>query len=271
MIMNKLTRTRVLTGAGIGAALFCLPVLAQISPGVQISILPDLTITEVRPVGDYLVDCLKPEPGNTLSVTVTNVGRRAVFAEEAFNVTFELVGEVTVPLGSQQVTGGLAVGATRTVTLRDLAHPPRSTLMVLVNGDRRVSESDFNNNGASIPVGSARSCPNLTISAPTAREGESAAFGFRLSAAAPRDVSIAYTTRDGTARGGSRCDGRVDFVHTSGVVQIPAGQRGPRNVQVVTCRDQVREPDETFTLEVTSTVNVGTHPARTRGTIVDQP
>ncbi len=76
--------------------------------------------------------------------------------------------------------------------------------------------------GTATIIDDAAPLPALSIGNVTVREGDfgttQALFPVLLSNAHNRDVSVSYTTRDGTGRAG------LDYVATSGTLTIPAGQ-----------------------------------------------
>lgn len=88
----------------------------------------------------------------------------------------------------------------------------------------------------------------LFVSDPTLVEGDSgrsqAVFEIRLSEPAATDITLNYTTADGTAQAGS------DYVATSGTITFLAGQT-VASVAVNVRGDRAFEPSETFSLVVT--------------------
>jgi hypothetical protein len=266
-----------------------LPASAQLQRPIQVELLPDLVITEVRPAGEYYINCGPYQTGNRIEVSVTNQGRMAVLAEQPFNVMWAHdIMEAGAPMSSaiRTITGGLPVGATKKVMFEGV--PEHRTALststtggpnFIVDFEQKIRESDETNNQSHISghvTVALRSCPSFTISDVTVREGETATFRVALSAAPQpgREAKISYRTRNGTATGGSRCDFRssADFVHATGTLTFPAGSTQAQIVRLPTCRDLGTEPNETFRLEITSTTNVAFEPGRSAtATIIDQP
>jgi ELWxxDGT repeat protein len=109
---------------------------------------------------------------------------------------------------------------------------------------------------AAVSVGDAR-----------AHERDSAAavasFPVALSAPAAGSVTVAYSTSPGTAQSGA------DFLATSGVITFPPGATGPVLVDIAVVADLQDEPNETFSLRLTSVTGALTADARGEGEIVD--
>ena len=87
-------------------------------------------------------------------------------------------------------------------------------------------------------------------------------FYIDLSGSGQQAVSVHYATADGTARAG------VDYVAASGTVTIPAGQT-ETYVDVSVIGDSLRQPDQTFTMALSSPVNATLGTAQATGTIVN--
>lgn len=79
-------------------------------------------------------------------------------------------------------------------------------------------------------------------------------FTVSLSMAPPTTVTLDYATVSGTATGGSACSGTTDFKSESGTLTIvpPATSA---NLNITVCTDTNAEPDETFTVELSSPTN----------------
>jgi hypothetical protein len=96
-----------------------------------------------------------------------------------------------------------------------------------------------------------------TVTVPEGNSGDTpvASIEITLSAVSGRQVSVDYTTIDGSALAGG------DYIATSGTLQFPAGQTiGSVLVQLV--GDDLDEGDETFELDLTNPANatLGAHP-----------
>lgn len=108
--------------------------------------------------------------------------------------------------------------------------------------------------------------PTLSIADVTQTEGNSGAtnflFNVTLSAASTTPVTVKYATTNGTATAGS------DYTATSGTLTIPAGQlKGQISVPVL--GDTMVEPDETFTVTLSSPTGATLSRASATGTITN--
>jgi hypothetical protein len=103
-----------------------------------------------------------------------------------------------------------------------------------------ISQADITVNAATMTV---------SVNSPTLSEGQTAkgiiAFAVTLSSALSTAVTVNYATADGTATAGA------DYVAASGTFTIPAGST-TKNVVVIVNADTTVEPDETFTLTLSS-------------------
>jgi hypothetical protein len=94
--------------------------------------------------------------------------------------------------------------------------------------------------------------PTVTVGNATVSEGNSGRkeiyFPFELEAAHSENVTIAYTTKDGTAKSGS------DYEAVSGTIVIPSGTR-TGTVRTWVLGDTAIELDEQFTIEIVAAVN----------------
>ena len=88
-------------------------------------------------------------------------------------------------------------------------------------------------------------------------------FAFTVNRASGEDVFFAYATRDGTATAGE------DYTAVSGTGRIPAGSTRKFWVTVVVHNDDVREGDETFTLELSNVRGVAVGQGVATGTITE--
>jgi hypothetical protein len=95
--------------------------------------------------------------------------------------------------------------------------------------------------------------PTISVGNVTVTEGDSgsttATFAITLSAAYPRDVTVTYATRNGSA---TVADG--DFTATSGSLTFGPGETR-KTVDVAVNGDRNLEPNETFSLVISSAVN----------------
>jgi Calx-beta domain-containing protein/hemolysin type calcium-binding protein len=104
--------------------------------------------------------------------------------------------------------------------------------------------------------------PALSVSGQSLTEGAGLplTFTITLAHASPLKVSVRYATADGTATGGS------DYTATSGTLVFAPGETS-KTIGVPIINDAVVEPDETFTLALSSPVNAKLGTAQAIGTI----
>ncbi|MCG8622843.1 MAG: autotransporter domain-containing protein [Proteobacteria bacterium] len=106
--------------------------------------------------------------------------------------------------------------------------------------------------------------PSVTIAPPLGAvdEGGVARFTLTLNATSGKNISIAYTTRDGTAEAGD------DYTNTTGRLVITAGTTSAE-VLVPVLNDDLDEANETFTLTLTNANNVTLATTTATATIAD--
>ena len=105
--------------------------------------------------------------------------------------------------------------------------------------------------------------PRLNIANATVREGGTATFVVRLSAASATPVTVAYQTVDGTAAAGS------DYTAVAGTLRFAAGAT-TQGLSVETLADELVEGDERFRVELSTAVGATIADGVGEGTIVDE-
>lgn len=117
-----------------------------------------------------------------------------------------------------------------------------------------------------VPAGSAPGPPSLSINNVTVTERRSrmvaAVFTVSLTAPAPQAVTVSYATADGTATAGS------DYVATSGTLTFSPGTIAQR-ITVWVRSDTVREPAETFFVNLSAAAGAAIVGGQGVGTIID--
>ena len=220
---------------------------------------PAPTVQFSQPV--YMVT----ENGVTATITVTRTGDLSVTSTVQFatsdNTAFAgtdygaASGPLTFVPGDDTETFTVGITddtldeATESVTLT-LSNPNMATLGAQSTASLEITDDD--------PP------PAITISDLSLAEGNSGTTSFiftiSLSALSGQQVDVTYTTTNGTATSGS------DYTTTAGVATIPAGT-GSVQVTVPVLGDNVVEPDETFTVDLTNPVNATISDAQGLGTI----
>ena len=184
---------------------------------------------------------------------------------------------VTVAYATLDGTAVAGVDYTSTSgTLRFDAGETRTTLAVPTLEDATAEETEgftvqlSKPAGATVADGTATGTitdddepPGLSIDdAPAVREGESAAFVVRLSAASGAAVTVAYATLDGTAVAG------VDYTSTSGTLRFDAGETRT-TLAVPTLEDATAEETEGFTVQLSKPAGATVADGTATGTITD--
>jgi chitinase len=94
-----------------------------------------------------------------------------------------------------------------------------------------------------------------TISGRPLDPSRSVTMTVRLSVPTTREVSVAFSSANGTAVGGASCFGiRRDYESRSGTLTIPPGAT-TGTIQLGICVDNTVEPNETFTMSLANAVN----------------
>ena len=108
--------------------------------------------------------------------------------------------------------------------------------------------------------------PAISIGDVTVEEGDSgttpATFAISLSAASASTITVGYSTADGTAVA------PTDYQHVSGTLTFTPGQTS-KSVSVSVVGDAVREPDESFVVNLSSPTSATIADGQGVGTILD--
>src|SRR3954447_15838668 len=119
----------------------------------------------------------------------------------------------------------------------------------------------------------------LSVSDASVNEGDAVMFNVMLSSASAQTVAVNWTTAaNGTASAAflgasdNVCGppSNPDYISASGALAFAPGEMS-KQVSITTCVDQVTEPDETFTLNLSSPINATIADGTGVGTIVDLP
>ncbi len=148
-------------------------------------------------------------------------------------------GEVTIPAG--QTSASIPVQ-----TVDDGIYEPNETFSMTLTSAINASLASPTAAATIIDID-----PAVNVSVGTAGsvgEGSVATFPIWLSNAAARDVTLSYTTENGTA------SAPLNYTAASGEVTIPAGDL-TTSIPVETVDDHINEPNETFSLALTSATN----------------
>ena len=144
-----------------------------------------------------------------------------------------------------------------TVSYRPGAHPIRDKPR---NEEPPVKESEAE--GYVDRKVANRTLPTVSIDGGQATESSGAVgFTVRLSAASGREVTVRWSTTDGTAEAGA------DYVRSGGTLRFEPG-RTFRRVSVALLADALEEADETFTVTLADPTNAALSVADATGTIL---
>ena len=197
---------------------------------------------------------LAPINLNTTTVTYTTVDGTATVANDDY---IPVTGTLVFPPGTTQenitvdAVGNLVIENNVTFTVNTTIPPGFFNLKNV--GVGTIINSNFPAVAVSTPATQTRSA-TATLLFP---------FVVTLSAPAPFEVDVPYTTQDLTAIGG------VDYVATSGTLVFPAESTTPQTIEVSVNPGTNRQLDKTFELilQASPTITLGT-PSVSVGTIL---
>jgi Calx-beta domain-containing protein/VCBS repeat protein len=212
---------------------------------------------------------------NNATVTEGNTGT----TNATFTVTLAPASAQTVTVHYATADGTATQPADYTATSGDLSFAPNETtktINVPVKGDTtdepdegftvnlsspvNATIADGSGNGTITDDDVAAGAPAVSVGNATANEGDNATFTFTLSAVVNADVTVNYSTADGTAT----APGDYTAV-PAGVATIPAGQNSV-TADVPTTEDTTHESAETFTVTINNATNANVDQAHKTGT-----
>ena len=228
------------------------------------------TITDDDPPVAISLDDVSVLEGNfgivsaTFNVSLSGPSGRSVSVDYA-----SANGTATAPVDYLSATGTLDFAAGETT----------KQVTVLVNGDLldEANETFFLNltNAVNATIADSQGLgaitdddgpPSLSVNDVTVTEGDSgttsATFTVTLAPASGQNVSVDYSTADGTATA------PADYAATSGTLTFAPGQT-TRPVSVQVAGDTVDEINETFTVNLSNAVNAAIADGTGLGTILD--
>jgi Bacterial Ig domain/Calx-beta domain len=216
------------------------------------------------------------------SVTVTEGTSGAVNA--SFTVSLSAQASQVVTASYQTANGSATAGSDYTQTSGTVTFQPgetTKTVTVPVLADALVEPNETFTIGLSTPTnatiaqgqgtgtivdGTAPPLPTLSINSVTVTEPASgsvnASFTVTLSAQSSQVVTASYATANGSATAGS------DYTQTAGTVTFPIGST-TQTVNVPVLADALVEPNETFTISLSTPSNATIAQGQGTGTIVN--
>ena len=159
--------------------------------------------------------------------------------------------------------GGSLTQTISVPTGSDSKDEPNETFTVLLSSP--VNTSVSGTNPATGTINDNDNAPTVSIGNGSAAEGTAVSFTVTLAAASGKVVEVDYATSDGSATVADS-----DYSATSGTLTFSPGGSLTQTISVPTGSDSKDEPNETFTVSLSSPVNTsvsGTNPAT--GTIND--
>ena len=210
----------------------------------------DATVTEASgAVAEFTVR-LSEASGQDVTVNYTTSNGTAVAGSD-----------YTASNGMLTIQAGSPTGTITVPILDDSVSEANETFTVRLRNPGNATISD--NEGVGTITDNDAS-PSLRINDVTVMEasGAAAVFTVTLSAASGQVVTVNYATSDGTAEAGS------DYTASNGMLTIQAGSR-TRTITVPIRDDTVSEPDETFTVTLSSPTNATLEDNQGTGTITE--
>lgn len=237
----------------LGALIACMAALAVPAAAQAAINVDDVSLTEGS--------------GGTTTATFT-LTRNAGLLAGATSVAFTTAdGSASAPADYRAASGtrdfpGTLLPATQVQTVSvtvvgDLLDEPTESFTLVVTG-AEVADG----NGVATIVDDDPPPVVRVGDAPAAPEGTNASFGVALSAPSGRDVSVAFTTVNGTAIAGQ------DYTARSGTLTIPAGATAAA-IAVPLIDDTADEPAETFQLRISAPIAATLGTATGTATILD--
>jgi len=167
------------------------------------------------------------------------------------------------PLTGSLFFGSLPLGGVQTQSVQVAVRPdaldePDETLRMLLSGSAEIVDGE----GVGMIIDDDPPPVVGVLDAPATAEGATATFTVSLSTPSGRDVSVGYTTADGSAVAGA------DYAPAGGAVVIPAGAT-TTSIGVAVLDDGADEPDESFELRLGSPAFATVGRAAAAATIVD--
>jgi thermitase len=224
--------------------------------------LPTLSITDraasegdAGPTGfDFMVD-LSAASAQTVTVNYATA-----------NGTASSSSDYTAASGTLSFAPG-ETSKTITVSVSgDTAAEPNETFVVNLSAATNATIADAQGVGTIVN----EDLPSLAISNASATERNfgtrNLSFSITLSPSTSQTVTVSYATANGTATGGASCGSAVDYLNRSGTVSFSPGTT-TRTVSVPVCGDRRREPDETFVVNLSGSVNATIGDSQGVGTI----
>ena len=203
------------------------------------------------------------ENGGTQTINVALTGKSQSTVTVNYtttNLTATAGTDYTTTSGSLSWSSGQTGNKTISIPITDnLVDNTNKTFRVDLSSADNATISDAN---GTITITDNESTPAITVNDPTATEGSNVSFTISMSPASASDVTVDYTTANGTATAGS------DYTTKSGTATISAGSTSTV-IAVSTTNDSSAEGSETLLLNLSNPSNATISDSQGEGTIQD--
>ena len=225
------------------------------TPTVTLVLTPD-TITESGGVSMSTVTATLNHPSSeSTTVTVTAAPESPAVASD-----YTLSGsQLTIPAGATASTGTVTITAVDNAV--DAPHKTVTVSATATNAQGITAPQDV-----TLTILDDEAPPGLSVADASVDEGDSGSttmtFTVTLNPVASGQVTVDWATADGTARAGT------DYTAGSGSLTFSAGDSS-KTVSVTVAGDDVDEPNETFTVTLSSASGADISDGTATGTITD--
>ena len=225
------------------------------------AVIADNEATPALRIGDATVT-EAPDAEAVFTVTLsTQSSRDVTVGYQTSNGAAEAGQDYTATSGVLTITAGNRTGSIRVPVLDDDIDEPDEDFNVVLTNPANATLADDRGVGTitedDLP-------PTVGIGDATVTEarGAEAVFTVTLSGLSSRVVTVRYATSNRTAEAGA------DYTATSGTLSIPAGAETGM-IRVPVLDDDIDEPEEHFTVILSSPTNASIDDGEGEGTIVD--
>ena len=202
------------------------------------------------------------EEGSTASFAVTlspSSDREATVSYSTENGTAIAGQDYDTKTGTLTFSAGTTRQTIEVRTSNDNVDEPEETFTVMLSGPNGATLQDDSGTGT---IRNSNARPVLSIEDATVVEGGRAEFEVTLSPASGQSVTVEYETSNGTAVADT------DYGSASGTLTFSAGTT-TQTIRVDTHEDDIDEPDESFTLTLSSASGASLEDDIATGTIID--
>lgn len=191
-----------------------------------------------------------------LALVLAGAASTAVIAGETFTYTYDTLGRLIIAKSTGTINNN------HTASYCYDAAGNRTLVRTDTAGATANCSSSPTPSPTPTPTPTPTPAPSISIGNSSAEEGGSMLFSVSLSQAPTSSMSVSYVTSNGSA-------GSYDFYAKNGTLTFSAGQTS-QAISVSTKADSVNEPNETFTVNLSSpTGGASISDGQGVGTIID--